>query len=721
MAERVKAQRLRKFNVDGKQLFCIGVFLFFFSFSLWRFPYVWERLVAALKNFFISFAYYWAESMGEANFDATVNELPSLAGNYAGFVFPFEWASLLTKLGALLQMMVHLQTLADAWRIFVEEILPVLTPIFTVIVWLGLFCYLLSMLLNGGRNLRHGRNTTALKNWHTFSENQLNDVRDWFADWKDHFKFRNPYWKDVFKGVWLFNLNIFAVVVDFFSWFFYFSVSFDVLNLYFQLYKLMIDTFDMFVFVPTGVWIFFIVRHWHRNRFKVAERRVRVMELDNREFLASCPIIVMICAEPGAGKTTQMVSMGREQQFRFREKAFEIMMSCDLKFPKFPWQFFEDSFKKAMLNGTVKNLFTSRQYVQEIAEKFDKNPTPMLLFGYNYMHHGMLYNDGLNVRNLFEILDDYARAFFIYMVQSSLIFSNFSAASDDIFDDGGNLGRWNMDYFSRDPIYRAVYRKFAHVLDFDFIRFGKLVANNPEYSNMFEFGIILVTEGGKERGNTLENKELEKGSDEANQKNDLMNDYLKMCRHLATIDGFPFVVFYCDEQRPESWGADARDLCRLIRVQRQEKSKLAVPCFHLEETFLQGVVERHVEAYGKDYRYRRGDMGFFMYMQHNFGAWCKKKLAKLYGQYGYRKQVVTTERGSLDGSVEEHIYWLPHKIVYDDAFATDCFADIFSHRVSVAKIGIEQVPTFKAKIASIMEMSKMNSYFYKKLTQRFVA
>ena len=58
---------------------------------------------------------------------------------------------------------------------------------------------------------------------------------------------------------------------------------------------------------------------------------------------------------------------------------------------------------------------------------------------------------------------------------------------------------------------------------------------------------------------------------------------------------------------------------------------------------------------------------------------------------------------------------------YDDAFATDCFLDIFAHRVSIAEVGIDEVPTFRGKIASIMEMSKMNSYFYKKLTQRFVS
>lgn len=720
MDKSLKIRKLKRFNVDVKQLLCVGVFLFFLSFSFWRFPYVWPRLLAALKNFGVSFAYYWAESFGEASFDATVNELPSVGGNYAGFTFPFEWASFWTKVGAFFKLCFNGPTIKTAWKIFTEEFLPKIAPFLTILVWVALLLALVVYLCSQGRNLRHGRKTDPLRTWNRFSTLILDKLRVRFNFWRLHFKKRS-YWKDAYKAVWLFNFNIFAVIVDLFAWLFYLVASLDVAHIYFQVYKLFLDTFDMFMFVPFVVWFFLILLRWNKKRFELAERRVRVMELDDRDFVASCPLIVMICAEPGAGKTTMMVSMAREQQYRFREKAFEIMMNCDLKFPNFPWIVFEDALKRAVKERKIINLFTSRQYVYDLADNFALNPTPLALFGYDYIHHGLIYNDGLNVRNLFEILDDYARAFFIYIVQSSLIFSNFSAASDDIFDDGGNLARWNMDYFSRNPVYRDVYRKFAHVLDFDFIRFGKLVANNPKYSNMFEFGILLVTEGGKERGNTLENKELQKEAEEANQKNDLMNDYLKMCRHLATIDGFPFVVFYCDEQRPESWGADARDLCRLIRVQRQEKAKLAIPFFHLEESILQSIVDRHVAKYGKDYRWRRGDMTLLMHLRHNFGAWAKKKLSTLYGQYGYKKQIVTTEKGSLDGTLEEHVYWLPFKITYDDAFATDCFSDIFAHRVSIAEVGIDEVPTFRGKIASIMEMSKMHSYFYKKLTQHFVA
>ena len=76
--------------------------------------------------------------------------------------------------------------------------------------------------------------------------------------------------------------------------------------------------------------------------------------------------------------------------------------------------------------------------------------------------------------------------------------------------------------------------------------------NNPR-AGSFEFGVVGITEIGKERGNNLELKEIKKGTDEANQKNDLFNSWLKMCRHSATVDNFPFIKVFTDEQRPESW------------------------------------------------------------------------------------------------------------------------------------------------------------------------
>ncbi len=113
--------------------------------------------------------------------------------------------------------------------------------------------------------------------------------------------------------------------------------------------------------------------------------------------------------------------------------------------------------------------------------------------------------------------------------------------------------------YSKSTVHVDVSRRLKEVDVELFERARKVLENNPK-AGSFEFGVVGITEIGKERGNNLELKEVKKGADDTNQKNDLFNSWLKMCRHSATVDNFPFIKVFTDEQRPESWGADARDL-----------------------------------------------------------------------------------------------------------------------------------------------------------------
>ena len=118
--------------------------------------------------------------------------------------------------------------------------------------------------------------------------------------------------------------------------------------------------------------------------------------------------------------------------------------------------------------------------------------------------------------------------------------------------------------------------------------------------------LVAITEIGKERGNNLELKEVKKKNDETNQKNDLFNSWLKMCRHSATVDNYPFIKVFTDEQRPESWGADARDLCDIVNIVSAGDTKLALPFYTIEDMLSEMVFNRFTALY-YDFRYRRGD------------------------------------------------------------------------------------------------------------------
>ena len=263
-----------------------------------------------------------------------------------------------------------------------------------------------------------------------------------------------------------------------------------------------------------------------------------------------------------------------------------------------------------MEHGAVHNLATVKKWVALKRDRYTRNcNTDAQLYGYDIARYGGEFNDALKVSGLFEVLETYALAYFVYVIESSLIVSNYSVREDNEISSSGNFPMWRTDFFPEG----ITEGRHAHILDFDALRLGKKVIENNPHSGSFEFGVVAITEVGKERGNNLELKEVKKGTRETNQKNDLFNSWLKMCRHSATIDNFPFIKVFTDEQRPESWGADARDLCEILHIVSAGEQRLALPFYTIEDALSRWLFERFVSLY-YDFRFRRGDNSLLVHI-----------------------------------------------------------------------------------------------------------
>ena len=197
-----------------------------------------------------------------------------------------------------------------------------------------------------------------------------------------------------------------------------------------------------------------------------------------------------------------------------------------------------------------------------------------------------------------------------------MIISNYSIRTDNELHDLGNLPLWNLDFFKKDSRYIDFYSRHAHILDFDGLRLGKTIIENNKKTNAFEFGLFAITEIGKERGNTLELQDKKKNDESTNQKNDLFNNSLKMARHKATIMNYPFIRFFCDEQRPNSWGSDARELTEIIHIDEKSDKLLAMPLFALEDLLCSWFLGKFNSLYS-NYRFERGDNTLPMFYYNN--------------------------------------------------------------------------------------------------------
>ena len=172
-----------------------------------------------------------------------------------------------------------------------------------------------------------------------------------------------------------------------------------------------------------------------------------------------------------------------------------------------------------------------------------------------------------------------------------------------------------MDFFKRDPVNQDFISRHSHLLDYDMFRLGKKVLDS-KYSNMFEFGVVVISEVGKERKNALELQATKLKDALANQKNDLFEKYLKMIRHGGTVMNYCFVKLFTEEQRPESWGADARDLCELIFIDKVQEKNILLPIFFIDEIIHHVIFNNYDYSY-YERRYERGDIKLWDYLKHN--------------------------------------------------------------------------------------------------------
>ena len=421
--------------------------------------------------------------------------------------------------------------------------------------------------------------------------------------------------------------------------------------------------------------------------------------------------MTMTCGSMGKKKTTLTTDMALSQMVMFRQEAFRRLQKQDMKFPFFPWICFEKEIQKCMKYGRIYNLASIHTWIDLKRKRYKKHGNiKWQLYGYDRGRYEMKYESGLKTEDLFDVLETYAKLYFIYVIESSLLISNYSIRVEDILYDMGNFPMRAYSFFT--PAVENT--RFAHVLDFDVLRLGKkVIADNPK-AGSFEFGVVVITEVGKERANNLELKEIKKSADEANQKNDLFNAWLKMCRHSATVDNYPFIKVFTDEQRPESWGADSRDLADILYVANSGKQKLALPFYTIEEMLYDWAFSRFISMY-YDFRYKRGDNTLLVYLLKIIVSKIWARNERIYNRFGYSVLSIEKERGTQDSKPEKKRYFLANYKIYRERFTTDCFSDYFNDLALKSGVGLMDYLTYKTIRASVDELKAQNSYFIRDL------
>ena len=588
------------------------------------------------------------------------------------------------------------------------------------------------------KNNKYNVKSKALYKWLEFERKKLIPIKIFFIDLYNYFN-DHKYYKSVLICIWMWNFNIFTIILEFIAYYFYFITSFDLINLYVQLLKLLMDLSVPYEFLPGLIKFILLLKIIDVFRKSLGYDHLHHMENKNKGFINERPITSLSWGDMGSGKTKLITDMALSTEQIHRSKALELMLDCDLMFPNFPWINLEIELKKLIKEHVIFNLVTIEDYFTNLKERFENSlkldPIALksfirklkkknryrysnFIFDYDFDKYGLYYNNELDLKYIWDVIIDYSKLYFIYTITTSLIISNYSIRTDNIMQDSGNFPLWDFDFFKRDPKYKEVYSKRSHILDYDMLRLGKKILDTG-YSDLFEFGILNITEVGKERKNNLELQYVKVISTDTNQKNDKFNDEIKMIRHNGTIMGYCFVKILTDEQRPESWGADVRDMCQLIHISKVSKRNLSLPLFIFEELIHYIVFNNYITKY-YERRYDRGDITLSMYFYHNFISLIHNYYQKIYNIFGYDKLDLELESGRIDdkNSTLKH-YYLMYKKIYSNRYSTDCYRSFFKTKTRRSKYGLNDLPVYTSSVGSIEDFKKQKSYFFDGISNMF--
>lgn len=662
---------------------------------------IWE----SCKDLGNSAKYYFCEIFGiEHSTNVTVGNNSNVIDE--GGLLPDTPQEFGTKAGIYFRLLINGKNIT-AWTGLIGQKTVVTARFLVLAIPFFLLLGFAIKKLYGRRNTKHNRDTLPLRIFKGFSAVTYQPLKRFVIG---YIEFLKTYEKIVTAWLilWAFHLNLATIVIEFIAYYLYFAVSYKLSTVYVQICKLVVDLQVAVKHFPWwslgGVgWILFC-----RWREKLGTGLLRHNEARNCGFIKELPIVTMICGSMGKKKTTAGTDMALSQTVMLRQEAFSRLQKTDMKFPFFPWICFENDIKANMESGRVYNLASIHTWIAEKRKEYDSHHSDkVILYGYDGKKYGLYYDDCLKRQYIFEVLETYAKLYFIYVIESSLLVSNYSIREDDILLNAGNFPLRSYDFFPKKP---APHSRYAHILDFDVLRLGKkVIANNPK-AGSFEFGVVVITEVGKERKNNLELTDVKGKAKETNQKNDLFNVWLKMCRHAATVDNYPFIKVITDEQRAESWGADARDLCDILTIVGSGKPKLALPFYTIEDMIACIAFSRFMRLY-YDFRYRRGDNTLLVYLLKSVVGWIYKRNERLYNRFGYSVLSIEKERGTQDGKIEKKRYYLADYKIYRDRFSTDCFSDYFNDLALKTKVGLRDYLEYRTSKASVEELKAQNSYF----------
>ena len=700
------------------------------------------RLAEAIRDLGTSIGYY-VMALVERDSNpvaATVTTMPTWEFAPSRFpplrIFPWTWEEFRVLWGKFTDALFSLENLR-AWWWRVTDVLYVLSRWLLVLMPLVLVLAMYARRYTSTENNDNDRDSRPLRLWRAFTFRVVIPVREWLRGFVTFLREHVSYLK-WWALLWALYFRAAVIVVEFIAFYLYLISSFDFAAIYPQLVKLLHDLAPAVRFLPGVVWACLGLWLFDYLCRKTAYDRLYRHEEKNEEFVEDRGVVTIVYGPMGVGKTSLLTSLSLTAEVKMRNDAFKILIERDMMFPAFPWCQLRSEIRVAAERHELVDTDSCKAWARRWeswyawttedktvrrswAKHCRKHPFRYrnMAFGYDTAHYPMTYDGELGTVTLWDAIEEYTCAYFIFTIQTSLIISNYSIRTDEIEADLGNMPLWDSDFFKRDPRLMDAYSRYAHIIDFDMLRLGKrMLAENPN-RNAFGFGVYVVSEIDKERKNALELRETKRNTEECNQVNDLFNACLKMSRHACVIANTVFLKIFCDLQRPEDWGAGGREVGEIVYI--AEKGDMA-PTLPFVSTYwwtsaIYGRLRRRFDKFYTKYIHVRADNTLFVHLLKSVMARLGKHYKDVEDLFGSQTLHLECESGRMDGDAKKAKFYRMPKKDYSRRYSTNCLSAIFEGDVP-NRVSINDFVTYAGVMATAEELALQNSHFQRDLEKR---
>ena len=224
-------------KVNYRHFVCIAITLGFAVCGVFFFLNSFGRIIEAGRDFGLSVAYYFCSLFRlPITFRVTVNDFAKipffdfLPGKMSSTFLPETWSGFRAKWGAYWSLWANKDNFLSYCagfgtiaKVFVISVIPVLVLLIVLRVFFRVYL--------SKHNNDYAHESRPLRAYKHFVAKVCMPVRDWIKGFLGFVAMHKGY-RIAWLLMWAFYFNAFTILLEFFAWYLYFVISFDLVNLY---------------------------------------------------------------------------------------------------------------------------------------------------------------------------------------------------------------------------------------------------------------------------------------------------------------------------------------------------------------------------------------------------------------------------------------------------------------------------------------------------------